>query len=435
LADDFAIDPRWLARQREIIDADHVRCQFLGHPRSGETGAEGKIATMAAARVLIIGGGIGGLCTAIALRRCGIGAQVFEQADALREVGAGLTIWTNAAKVLRRLDVADQVMSCASITERFQLRTWRGEILDETRPGDLGRRFGCPNLVVHRADVLRALASAVSPEAITVGATCVGFEQDSEGVTARFADGSEQHGEVLIGADGLHSSIRGRLIGDGRPRYAGYICWRGLAEIQGQDLPAGLGFEAWGRGARFAVQHCGSGRVFWYATRNAREGVPDGPRGRKQDVLDTFSGWHEPIPTVIAATDAGAILKNDITDREPIRHWGRGRVTLLGDAAHPMTPNFGQGACQAMEDAVVLADCLAGTSDVSASLRTYEARRRDRTAMITQASRRFGEASQWENPCLCWLRKLITKSGLARQYALKQLEDMLGYEVPTSGGA
>ncbi len=272
------------------------------------------------------------------------------------------------------------------------------------------------------------------PEAITVGARCVGFEQDTEGVSARFADGAELRGEVLIGADGLHSSIRELLFSDGRPRYAGYICWRGLAEFEGQDLPAGLGFEAWGRGARFAVQHCGSGRVFWYATRNASQGVPDGPHGRKQDVLETYAGWHEPIPTVIAATEGDAILKNDITDREPIRRWGRGRVTLLGDAAHPMTPNFGQGACQAMEDAVVLADCLAGALAVSASLQAYEARRRDRTEMITRASRRFGAASQWENPCLCWLREVITKSGVARRSTLKQFEEMLGYEVPALGG-
>ena len=390
---------------------------------------------MAAARALIIGGGIGGLCAAIALRRAGIGAHVFEQADSLREVGAGLTIWTNAAKVLRRLDVAERVISSASITERFQLRTWRGDVLDETRPGDLGRRFGCPNLVVHRADLLRALATAVEPESITVGARCVGFEQDSEGVTASFADGAEWRGEILIGADGLHSAIRERLFSDGRPRYAGYMCWRGLAEFEGQDLPAGLGFEAWGRGARFAVQHCGSGRVFWYATRNAAEGVPDGPHGRKQDVLETYAGWHEPIPTVIAATEADAILKNDITDRKPIKRWGRGRVTLLGDAAHPMTPNFGQGACQAMEDAVVLADCLAGVSDVSAALQAYEERRRDRTASITRASRRFGAASQWENLWLCRLRDAITRSGVARGSTLKQFEEMLGYEVPASGGA
>jgi 2-polyprenyl-6-methoxyphenol hydroxylase-like FAD-dependent oxidoreductase len=321
-------------------------------------------------------------------------------------------------------------MTSASITERFQLRNWRGGVLDETRPGDLGRRFGCPNLVVHRADLLRALASAFGPGSVSLGARCEGFEQDSESVTARFADGTERRGELLIGADGLYSSIRERLFGDGRPRYAGYTCWRGLAPFVGETLPPGLGFEGWGRGSRFAVQHCGPGRVFWYATRNAPEGSPDGPHGRKQDVLDTFAGWHEPIPTVIAATDGDAILKNDITDRRPIRNWGRGRVTLLGDAAHPTTPNFGQGACQAIEDAVVLADSLADMSDVPAALRSYEASRRDRTAFITRASRRLGAASQWENPLLCWLRDAITRTGVARGPALKQFEKMLGYEVP-----
>jgi 2-polyprenyl-6-methoxyphenol hydroxylase-like FAD-dependent oxidoreductase len=228
--------------------------------------------------------------------------------------------------------------------------------------------------------------------------------------------------------------VREQMFGDGRPRYAGYTCWRGLAEFEGEALPVGLGFEAWGRGARFAVQHCGPGRVFWYATRNAPEGSSDGPHGRKKDVIDTFAGWHEPIPTVIAATDGGAILKNDITDRKPIRHWGRERVTLLGDAAHPTTPNFGQGACQAIEDAAVLADCLTGASDIPAALRSYEACRRDRTAFITKASRRLGAVAQWENPFLCWLRDVITRSGFARGPSLKQFEEMLGYEVPAPRG-
>ena len=389
---------------------------------------------MVAARALIVGGGIGGLCAAIALRRVGVDAHVFEQADALREVGAGLTVWTNAVKVLDRLGVLGSVRATASVTERFQVRNRRGDVLDESRPGDLGRKYGGPNLVVHRADLLRALASEVGPGAVAVGARLTGFDQDADGVTAHFADGAERRGACLIGADGLHSVVRDRLFGDGPPRYAGYTCWRGLAAFDGEGLPPGLGFEAWGRGARFAVQHCGAGRVFWYATRNAPEGSPDGPGGRKQDVVETFRGWHEPTPSVIAATDDGAILKNDITDREPIEHWGRGRVTMLGDAAHPTTPNFGQGACQAMEDAVVLADCLARATDVAAALRSYEARRRDRTAFVTRASRRFGAVSQWENPLLCGLRDAVTRSGVLRNAGLKQFEKMLAYEPPVSGG-
>ena len=232
---------------------------------------------MTAARALIIGGGIGGLCAAIALRRGGIDAHVFEQADSLREVGAGLTIWTNAAKVLRRLDVADKVMSSASITERFQLRTWRGDVLDETRPGDLGRRFGCPNLVVHRADLLRALASAVVPEAVTVGAQVRGIRAGLRGCHRPF----RRRGRVAWRCPDRSRwpSLRRSASGcsaTGRPRYAGYTCWRGLAAFEGEGLPSGLGFEAWGRGARFAVQHCGPG-----ASSGTRRGMP--PRALPTD--------------------------------------------------------------------------------------------------------------------------------------------------------
>jgi 2-polyprenyl-6-methoxyphenol hydroxylase-like FAD-dependent oxidoreductase len=169
-------------------------------------------------QALIIGGGIGGFCAAIALRRVGIDAQVLEQADSLREVGAGLAVWTNASKVLKSLGVLDPVFPSASITERFQIRTWNGDVLDESQPGELGLRLGSPNLVVRRADVLRALASKVGREAVAVGTRVVGHEQDSGCVIVGLSDGSERRGAVLIGADGLHSVVREQLFGDGPPR-------------------------------------------------------------------------------------------------------------------------------------------------------------------------------------------------------------------------
>jgi 2-polyprenyl-6-methoxyphenol hydroxylase-like FAD-dependent oxidoreductase len=390
---------------------------------------------MGASPVLIVGGGIGGLATGLALRRRGIDVQVFEQAERLREVGAGLTVWSNAIKALQSLGVADAILPRASVVERVEIRTSRGGVLGENDVGEMGRRLGAPSVIVHRGELLHALASALGDDVVTVGARFERIEQDASGVTAHFQDGTQRRGALLIGADGLYSTVREHLHGVAHPRYAGYTCWRGLATFETELLPQGLGFEAWGRGSRFAVHHCGIGQTFWYATKNAPEGSGDGPRGRKQDVIDLFRDWHEPIPSVIAATAERAILKNDIVDRDPITRWGDGRVTLLGDAAHPTTPNFGQGACLAMEDAVVLADCLKNDGIAASALRTYEARRRERTRSIVRESRSLGAVSQWENSVACAVRDWIIRSGVFRGATLKQFEMMLRFEPPSATDA
>jgi 2-polyprenyl-6-methoxyphenol hydroxylase-like FAD-dependent oxidoreductase len=384
-------------------------------------------------KAIIIGGGIGGLSAAIALQRVGIEAAVFEQAAALREIGAGLSVWTNAVKALRKLGAGEAVLATGSVVERFEARTWRGEVLAETPFGEIGRKLGAPNLIIHRAELLNGLTKLIDERFIHCDSRCVELEQNSHVVRARFADGRKAEGDLLIGADGLHSVIRAKLFGESKPRYAGYTCWRGLAQFVHQEFPAGYSFESWGPGRRFAIHHCGPGRVFWYATKNLPEGMPVGAAGHQAEVLTSFEDWHTPIPQVIKATESSAILRNDIVDRKPVKHWGQGWVTLLGDAAHPTTPNLGQGACQAIEDAVVLASCLRATNDVPAALCLYENQRRARTADVTNQSWLIGKICQWENPLACWLRNRLCQTTLARQSGLRMIEKLFGYEVPDLG--
>ena len=384
-------------------------------------------------KALIIGGGIGGVSTAVALRRVGIDAVVFEQADALREIGAGLTVWTNAVKALRKLGAGDSMLASGSIVERFEARNWRGEVLGKTPFGELGRKLGAPNVIIHRAELLRGLTKLMDERSVHCHARCVGFEQNSRSVTACFADGRKAEGDLLIGADGLHSVIRTKLFGESKPRYAGYTCWRGLAQFVHEEFPTGYSFETWGPGRRFSIHHCGLGRVFWYATKNLPEGMPAAKAGHQAEVLEWFREWHAPIPEVIKATESSAILRNDIVDRKPVKRWGQDRVTLLGDAAHPTTPNLGQGACQAMEDAVVLASCLRTASDVPAALRSYEDMRMARTANITNKSWLIGKICQWENPLACWLRNKLSQTALARRSGLQMIEKVFSHEVPDLG--
>jgi len=265
--------------------------------------------------------------------------------------------------------------------------------------------MGVPgSFCVHRADLLRELARMSDPRAVQCGARCCEICDEGSHVVARFEDGREACADFLVGADGLHSVVRRHLRGESPPRYAGYTCWRALAERTMADLPKGVSFESWGKGARFSAHHCGRGRTFWYATLNSLQNRPDHPAGRKAEVLRCFRNWHDPICELITATDESAILRNDIVDRPPVSSWGRGRITLVGDAAHPTTPNLGQGACLAIEDAVVLTEFARKAVDAETALRRYERKRQPRTAMIANQSWRLGSVCQIENSFAIALR-------------------------------
>jgi len=381
-------------------------------------------------KALIIGAGIGGLSAAIALRRVGIESKVFEQAEQLREVGAGLTFWTSGLNAMASLGVADSVIAAATIVKRFEQRTWRGSLLNALQWSNVVGKEGRPAAIcVHRRELLAQLARVVDPQSIHCGHACIAIEEDSRGVTARFGNGREAHGDMLIGADGLHSVIRKLLHGAAKPRYAGYTCWRGVAKYDGKSLPADTAFEAWGPGQRFAAHHLGDGRVFWYGTKNCAEGGIDGVGGRKADALECFNNWAAPVPEIIGASEEN-ILRNDIVDRKPIKNWGSGHVTLLGDAAHPTTPNLGHGACMAIQDAVVLGDCLRQASSAQAGLRSYEKKREQKTAHIVNQSWWVGVTGQFENPVARALMNAFAR-GIPPALALKLMERIFNEDVPT----
>lgn len=366
-----------------------------------------------ALHVSIIGGGIGGLAAASALQRQGIGVTVFERNPELREIGAGLTLWANGVQVLRHLGLGDALATISARLTSFECWSWREKRLGSIRLDGIERRVGAPSLGIHRADLLRLLASAVDRGSIHVQAHCVGFRAEQGQVIARFADGPDQQTGLLVGADGLYSVIREQLLGKAPPRYSGYTCWRGVTLFEDAHVSPGISSETWGRGQRFGMLPIGNGRVFWYATLNCPVGEQDRPWEHKANLLRLFAGWREPIEQLIEATDEGAILRNDLFDRRPVRRWGRGRVTLLGDAAHPPTPNLGQGACQALEDALVLAKCLSDQREPVAALRAFEARRSKRSAAIIKQSALVGKVGQWEQPLLCSLRDRLTPLAFA----------------------
>jgi 2-polyprenyl-6-methoxyphenol hydroxylase-like FAD-dependent oxidoreductase len=360
--------------------------------------------------ILIIGGGIGGLAAAVALRRVGIPALVFEQAPALEEVGAGVSLWPNAVRALGSLGLADTVLAGHRGLERIVIFRGDGAPLITL---DGGGGAGAAAVCVHRAHLQRILAEAVPADVLHLDRRLTGFDAGGGGVTARFHDGSSVRGRALIGCDGIRSVVRARLHGDGPPRARGYAIWRGAIQV---ELPASLEGQAtewWGPGLRFGILPGEPGRVYWYATRTvAGHGASRRAAARAVPAPDWFDGWAPPVPDLVALGARTGAVRTDAEDRHVPRQWGRGRVTLLGDAAHPMTPNMGQGACTALEDAVVLAGWLKNAGpdgDPEAALRRYERARRRRTHRIVTRSRWVGRLAQLESPAVVAARDALIR--------------------------
>src|SRR5438105_3398959 len=358
-------------------------------------------------RIIVVGGGIGGLATAIALRQRECEVAVFEQAQELREIGAGLSVWPNATRVLKQFGLLPEVLNRGEVLERLQLRTWKGELLSDIKTV---ANFETPSLCIHRADLLSILKEQIPERCIHLGERLENLERHDGVVIANFSSGRTVAGHALIGADGLNSTVRAGILGPSKPIYRGYWACRGVARLELPKQNSHTAIETWGPGQRFGIEPMGRGRVFWYATANAPEGALGDQPGWKDELREKFKQWPSPIPEVIQATEREAILKHEIVDRQPVRQWGEGRVTLLGDAAHPTTPNLGQGACMAIEDALVLAQCLTRKGEMQARLRKYESLRFKRTEYITRESRRAGRIGQMENVLAVALRSVWLKA-------------------------
>jgi salicylate hydroxylase len=353
-----------------------------------------------ALKVLIAGGGIGGITAALTLRRHGIDAALFEQAEAFRQVGAGIQISSNAVRVLRGLDLSEALARVAVYPEARDYRAWdTGERLFWTPLGARAEaHFGAPYYHVHRADLLDVLLGGLGDANVHLNARVESFDQDANGVAVTLADGRTFAGDVLIGADGIHSLVRARLFGAERPRYTGNVAWRGLVpaeQVAHLDLQRVTG--VWMGPNRSIVQYyVSAGRTFnWIGISRSAQPARESwlAEGKPEDALAEYAGWHSTIRAVIGATPR--VLRQALYDREPLPDWRVGRVVLLGDAAHPMLPFYAQGAAQSIEDAAVLAGCLARSpQDPDGALEKYVRLRQPRTAWMQDLSRREEELYQ-----------------------------------------
>ena len=381
-------------------------------------------------RIIIVGAGIGGLTAGLCLRRQGYDVQLVERFDEVREVGAGILLTPNASNVLyNRLGLGDELDAASAPMTRAGIDTWKGKTLFEKslNPDD----FDAPVRMIHRAKLQRVLYEALGAEQVLLSSTVEGFEADHGGVTAITAGGETLSGKILVGADGLHSAVRKQLVGDEEDSlcYHGYTCWRGITDPFGHpDFRVGDLREFQGRGARAGLSYVDEQRLYWWATVNTDKGGRDNPETIHDELAEIYGVFPEPVLAAMEATPASSILRNDIYDRPNLETWGDGVVTLLGDAAHPMTPNLGQGACMAIEDADMLAVCINQKGLNFDALRVYEELRQRRTADIRRLSNRMGEVGQWENIIAVKMREWTASSFAARTYE-EQQQVLWGYDA------
>ncbi len=386
---------------------------------------------MTGTTALVIGGGIGGLAAAIALRQVGIEARVFERGHELEraQYGSGLFLWSNAIAALGRLGLAERVVAAGAPIYWFKEWTAGGDLLAVWPVGEMAREIGVPSVCIARSDLHPLMADALDDGVLTLDATCTGFAQDATGVTARFAGGREERGDLLIGADGIRSVVRGELLGPHQPRYAGYTAWRAIVPFAHARAAGDTFHETWGRGTRFIHYPVGRGRHYLSGFLALPEHAAEPAGGRRAMLLECFRDWPEPIVALIEAARDDDLHRTAIATHRPFRRWGEGRVTVLGDAAHPMTPNLGQGACQAIEDAVVLAACLADArasgDEISSALRTYEARRRGRTTSLMMRAWGIGMTGRMKHPLAVGLRDRISKVMFNTVALKQQRQDMV----------
>jgi len=384
-------------------------------------------------KAIIVGGGIGGLCAAIALKRIGWTATVFEQAPELREVGSAVQTWPNASNAMDKLGILEGYDAAAEEIVDGQIGTRYGEPMICMHVPTIKRKTSYKGYSIHRHEFLEVLMSYLDIENdVIVGARSKKFEETSDGVRLTLEDGRTVEGDLLIGADGLNSQIRSQLGTGNQPRYAGYIAWRGLLDWTFHKRFAGYFGIYVGNGGNVGFYPMTKGRTYWFVTKNKPPGEPHDPVAAKKEIQEYVSGWADPVPEMIDRTPTETILRNDISDLMPTKVWGKGRVTLMGDAAHATTPNIGQGACMAVEDAVALAARLQKMDDLSvlpSELRKYERERYDRTHWIVTRSRMIGEAVQLDSPIKEGIRDAILKH-MPPNFISQQTQSIYLYDSP-----
>ncbi|MEM6838078.1 MAG: FAD-dependent urate hydroxylase HpxO [Cyanobacteria bacterium P01_C01_bin.120] len=340
-------------------------------------------------KAVVIGAGMAGLAIGISLRQAGYEVEIYEKTSKIRPAGAGISLWSNGIKVLNRLGLGKEVAAIGGQMNRMEYRTHQDELLNHIDLIPLINEVGQRPYPVSRTDLQEIMLAAFGSEQVHLNMRCVGVKQDEHSATAIFEDGSMATGDVVIGADGIHSEIRSYVAGETHTRYADYVNWNGLVAVD-DDLPA---HDSWviyvGEGKRASMMPVGGDRFYFFFGCPKPPGTTTAPKDIPAELADIFAGWAEPVQHLIKKLDPEQVNRLEISDLDPLPQLAKGRVVLVGDSAHASTPTLGQGGCQAMEDAEVLCRYLVTTNiSVADALKRYEAERKERVAELVLKARK-----------------------------------------------
>ncbi|UZR98117.1 FAD-dependent monooxygenase [Chondrinema litorale] len=371
---------------------------------------------------VILGGGIAGLSTAIALKRIGIVAKVYEAAPQFKPVGAGIILAINAMKAYKHIGLYNEIAQAGNPLSTISILSQNGKVITQTNVDN--QAF--PNVAIHRAKLHEILFSQLDENQIINNKKSKDVEILPDAYKISFEDGSTIVAENVIVAEGIHSTIRQKLIPKAEKRYAGYTCWRGIAENSTLKLTETT--ETWGKNGRFGITPINDNQVYWFAVMDAVENSDWAKNFSLSDIKKNFKDYHEEITQVLEQGQIGEIIQNDLHDLKPIKTYAFDELVLIGDAAHATTPNMGQGACQAIEDAVVLAECLKVNSSVKEAFKRFEAKRVKRTHFIVNQSWTMGKVAHWQNPIATSLRDTLLRI-IPEKIAQQQIQKIYDFKL------
>ncbi|MGQ9871972.1 FAD-dependent urate hydroxylase HpxO [Leptodesmis sp.] len=341
-------------------------------------------------KAIVIGAGMGGLTTGLALRQAGFSVEIYDRVSELRPAGAAISLWSNGVKVLNRLGLGKAIASIGGQMERMAYYSHTGELLTDFSLSPLIQQVGQRPYPVSRTDLQTMLLQALGPDRVQLNAKCIAVEQDATSATAIFENGHRATGDLVVGADGTHSAIRQYVVGHSVERcYVGYVNWNGLVPVSDDLAPQTSWTLYVGEGKRASLMPIADNRFYFFLDVPLPKGIESTPETYREELSGHFKGWADPVQTLIQRLDPNKTNRVEIHDIEPLQTLVKGRVALLGDAAHGTAPDLGQGGCQAMEDAWILANYLTTTNlSVTDALLRYQAARKERVADIILRARK-----------------------------------------------
>lgn len=358
-------------------------------------------------RGIIIGAGIGGLSTAIAMQMRDINVKVFEAATSLNPVGAGILVPPNAMTILDRYNLAQQVRDGGCPIESLVILDSEGKRISKTPAHYSKTGIVYQTIAIHRGTLQKILLSALAPDTVFTDKQCLAVSSGVNGAEATFRDGTKVYGEFLVGADGIHSRVRESIFPDSPLRYSGQTCWRGVSNMTLPPKWLMQLTEVWGTGLRFGFVPIAAAQVYWYATKREGAGGIDDPTNIKQQLFDLYGEFLDPVGEIISQTNPSSIIRDDISDLAPLTSWFSNSAILTGDAAHASTPNLGQGGAQAIEDSWVLAEKIASCETLQNAFEKFQASRFAKVNKIVRVSWQIGQATNLSNKMACEIRNTL----------------------------